>query len=58
MSPSVVASLLVALHVALQIGFVVRTRQGRQAIRPAYEHLKLPPPADAGPSASEGELLF
>ncbi len=26
----------------LQIAFVIRTRQGRQATRPAYEHLKLP----------------
>jgi Holliday junction DNA helicase RuvB len=29
----------------LQIGFVVRTRQGRQATPPAYEHRDLPPPA-------------
>lgn len=43
----------------LQIGFVVRTRQGRQATRPAYEHLHLPPPAtDPHPPASDGELLF
>jgi Holliday junction DNA helicase RuvB len=28
----------------LQIGFVVRTRQGRQATRAGYEHLNLPPP--------------
>lgn len=29
----------------LQIGFVIRTRQGRVARPAAYEHLKLPPPA-------------
>ncbi|MEK7731207.1 MAG: Holliday junction DNA helicase RuvB C-terminal domain-containing protein, partial [Planctomycetota bacterium] len=26
----------------LQIGFVIRTRQGRQATQPAHEHLGLP----------------
>jgi len=30
----------------LQIGFVIRTRQGRQATREAYAHLGLPQPAD------------
>jgi Holliday junction DNA helicase RuvB len=30
----------------LQIGFVVRTRQGRQATRAAYAHMGIPPPAD------------
>ncbi len=30
----------------LQIGFVIRTRQGRQATRDAYEHLGLTPPID------------
>jgi Holliday junction DNA helicase RuvB len=43
----------------LQIGFVVRTRQGRQATRPAYEHLDFPaPPADAQPPASDDPTLF
>jgi Holliday junction DNA helicase RuvB len=37
----------------LQIGFVVRTRQGRQATRAAYAHLQLPPPATGpGPEPS------
>jgi Holliday junction DNA helicase RuvB len=31
----------------LQIGFVIRTRQGRQATRAAYEHMQIPPPATA-----------
>jgi Holliday junction DNA helicase RuvB len=40
----------------LQTGLVTRTRQGRRATRPAYEHLglKWKPPADAG----EGGGLF
>ncbi len=42
----------------LQIGFVVRTRQGRQATRQACEHLGLPDtsPSDAKP-AEEGSLF-
>lgn len=39
----------------LQIGFVVRTRQGRQATRAAFEHMGMRPPdrptaSDAGPT--------
>jgi len=45
----------------LQIGFVVRTRQGRMATQEAYEHMKIePPPAKAGRDnlAAEQESLF
>ena len=52
----------------LQIGFIIRTRQGRQATREAYDHLRLPfvePPhrQDAGatrgmPKPSEESTLF
>ncbi len=38
----------------LQIGFVTRTRQGRQATREAYQHLNLDWPAP-GPTAQSGE---
>lgn len=42
----------------LQIGFVIRTRQGRQATRPAHEHLGLPyQPSDDG-KASQQPTLF
>ncbi len=33
----------------LQIGFLIRTRQGRQATKAAYEHLGLAVPADSQP---------
>ncbi len=45
----------------LQIGFVVRTRQGRMATQKAYEHMKLEPPAAKGGRnnlAAEQESLF
>jgi Holliday junction DNA helicase RuvB len=44
----------------LQIGFVVRTRQGRTATRAAFEHLGLPwiaPAQNTAPSADEGTLF-
>jgi len=36
----------------LQIGFVIRTRQGRQATKPAYDHIGLPcaVPTDGKPA--------
>ncbi|MFH1109633.1 MAG: Holliday junction branch migration DNA helicase RuvB [Planctomycetota bacterium] len=43
----------------LQIGFVIRTRQGRQATRHAHEHLGLPyRPSDDGKPAADQALLF
>ena len=43
----------------LQIGFVIRTRQGRQATRPAHEHLGLPyHPADDGKPPADQATLF
>jgi len=41
----------------LQIGFLVRTRQGRQATRAAFEHLGLPPP-EKPPIGEPGPSLF
>lgn len=43
----------------LQIGFVTRTRQGRQATREAFEHLKLNPPTarTTGPGSTEPSLF-
>ncbi len=41
----------------LQIGFVIRTRQGRQATRDGYAHLDIPPPQSVG-SDSGGQTLF
>ncbi len=40
----------------LQIGFVVRTRQGRLATRAAWNHMGLTPPADSG-GASDPTLF-
>ena len=40
----------------LQIGFVVRTRQGRQATRAAYEHMQIKPPQR--PAENGDETLF
>lgn len=42
----------------LQIGFVIRTRQGRQATRDAYEHLNMPIADQATTSASSEQTLF
>jgi len=43
----------------LQIGFVIRTRQGRQATRHAHDHLGLPyHPSDDGKPAADQALLF
>jgi Holliday junction DNA helicase RuvB len=43
----------------LQIGFVIRTRQGRQATRPAHEHLGLPyHPSDDGKPPADQATLF
>ena len=42
----------------LQIGFVIRTRQGRQATRQAYEHIGLPFVEDATPSPNPEPTLF
>ncbi|MBI4718169.1 MAG: Holliday junction branch migration DNA helicase RuvB [Planctomycetes bacterium] len=42
----------------LQIGFVIRTRQGRQATRPAYEHLNLPFEGKSQVVAADQGLLF
>jgi len=44
----------------LQIAFVIRTRQGRQATRAGCEHLGLPftPPNDAGRDATGNPTLF
>jgi Holliday junction DNA helicase RuvB len=41
----------------LQIGFVVRTRQGRQATRAAFEHMGIEPPKVAG-GGDSGPTLF
>jgi len=42
----------------LQIGFVIRTRQGRQATQPAHEHLGLPyNPSNDGKQASQPTLF-
>jgi len=41
----------------LQIGFLVRTRQGRQATRAAYEHLGLPTPQRDAPSDGNPTLF-
>jgi Holliday junction DNA helicase RuvB len=43
----------------LQIGFVIRTRQGRQATKFAYDHLGLPfhPSADGKPTADKATLF-
>jgi len=42
----------------LQIGFVIRTRQGRQATRPAHEHLGLPyHPSNDGKPADQPTLF-
>ena len=42
----------------LQLGFVIRTRQGRAATREAYEHLKLPwPEAPRGAPPGEPSLF-
>jgi Holliday junction DNA helicase RuvB len=41
----------------LQIGFLVRTRQGRQATRHAYEHLGLPHSDATGPSPDQPGLF-
>lgn len=42
----------------LQIGFVIRTRQGRQATRPAHDHLGLPfAEPDETPDADEPTLF-
>ncbi|RJP40605.1 MAG: Holliday junction branch migration DNA helicase RuvB [Phycisphaerales bacterium] len=41
----------------LQIGFVIRTRQGRQATREAYDHLGIPRPAVI-PAVEDGATLF
>ena len=44
----------------LQIGFVIRTRQGRQATRAACQHLGLPfaPPKDTTHNGSDESTLF
>jgi len=42
----------------LQIGFVIRTRQGRQATREAYVHLDLPIMESPDGSVSEQDTLF
>ena len=42
----------------LQIGFVVRTRQGRQATHLAYEHLELPDPRPVQRKADQQDSLF
>ncbi len=39
----------------LQIGFVIRTRAGRQATREAYRHLGLPEPVIQQPSAADSQ---
>jgi len=42
----------------LQIGFVIRTRKGRQATRKAYEHLGLPyQEAEPTPTEGQGDLF-
>jgi holliday junction DNA helicase RuvB len=42
----------------LQIGFVIRTRQGRQATAPAYAHLGLPFVPKTPPPAGDSTTLF
>jgi Holliday junction DNA helicase RuvB len=42
----------------LQIGFVIRTRQGRQATRDAYTHLALPYTDSQGREAGDQRTLF
>ena len=42
----------------LQIGFVIRTRQGRQATRDAYAHLGLPYESPATPDSATEPTLF
>jgi len=44
----------------LQIGYVIRTRQGRQATRQACEHIGLPyaPPANSGGESEPDPTLF
>ena len=42
----------------LQIGFVIRTRQGRQATEPAYRHLDLPYAKSSGNEPTEQPTLF
>lgn len=42
----------------LQIGFVIRTRQGRQATSHAYEHLKLPIHTNDNKTLTEQKSLF
>ena len=42
----------------LQIGFVVRTRQGRQATHAAYEHMQIIAPKKDKPNDSENPMLF
>jgi Holliday junction DNA helicase RuvB len=41
----------------MQIGFIVRTRQGRQATRAAFEHMGCQPP-ETPPNADEDATLF
>jgi Holliday junction DNA helicase RuvB len=42
----------------LQLGFVIRTRQGRQATRAAYEHLGVPFVEPISPPATDQPSLF
>ena len=42
----------------LQIGFVIRTRQGRQATREAYEHLGMPVPSTETHQPADQTTLF
>lgn len=42
----------------LQIGFVIRTRRGRQATREAYKHLNLPCDESTGRDAPDQSTLF
>ena len=43
----------------LQIGFIIRTRQGRQVTRAAYQHLGIPyPNTEAEEPVSEQPTLF
>jgi len=42
----------------LQIGFVIRTRQGRQATRDAYAHLGIPLPTRTDETPAEQPTLF
>lgn len=41
----------------LQIGFVIRTRQGRCATKAAFDHLEMPYTATAPPDETQGELF-